>query len=597
LTTAHGNAGHASAHGHDEIHPPPRSFWRKYIFSTDHKMVGLQYLFSSLVFLFIGGTLAFLFRWQLAYPGKAFPVLGKWFLPESGAATGETYAMLVTMHGIIMVFFFLATVMASAFGNYLLPLMIGARDMAFPFLNMLSYWLYLVSGIVMLVSFAVSTGSAAAGWTLYPPLSGLRNAIAGSGLGTDLVIISLALFSFSSLFTSVNILTTVFNLRAPNLTWFRLPLLVWAQTIVAFLILLAFPVAVAGFIMLLADRNLTTGFFLSQGHAISPTIDTITGGSPILYQHLFWFLGHPEVYVLILPAMGIASEIISVFSRKPIFGYHSMAAAMAGIAFLGFIVWAHHMFVSGMNPLIAMLFMTSTMLIALPSGVKVFNWLATLWRGSLHFTTPMLYALAFVSMFIVGGLSGLFNASMPVDMHLHDTYFVVAHFHYIVFGASLMGMFAAIHFWFPKMFGRMMNDTLGKIHFVLTFIFLNLVFFPMHYLGTMGHMRRIADPTVYEFLKPFQPTHVLITHAAIVLGLTQLLFLFNMLYSAFFGKKATANPWNANTLEWQTDSPVPYYNFRKIPVVYHGPYEYGRPDGNGRDFLPQSEPAPAASAH
>ncbi|MHA2621084.1 MAG: cytochrome c oxidase subunit I [bacterium JZ-2024 1] len=595
--TVHGPTHHDASESPHEIHPPPRSFWRRYIFSIDHKIIGLQYFFTSLFFLFVGGTLALLFRWQLAYPGKPFPILGPWLLPESGSATGETYAMLVTMHGMIMVFFFLATMMVSALGNYFVPLMIGARDMAFPFLNMISYWLYLLSGIILLFSFGVKTGAAAAGWTLYPPLSGLHNAIAGSGLGTDLLIISLAIFSFSSLFTSINILATVFNLRAPNLTWFRLPLFVWSETIVAFLVLLAFPVAVAGFIMLLADRNLGTSFFLAQGHNITPSITTVTGGSPILYQHLFWFLGHPEVYVLILPAMGIASEVISVFSRKPVFGYHSMAAAMAGIAFLGFIVWAHHMFVSGMNPLIGMVFMTSTMLIALPSGIKVFNWLATLWRGSIRFTTPMLYALGFVSLFIIGGLSGLFNASMPVHMHIHDTYFVVAHFHYIVFGAALMGMFAAIHYWFPKIFGRMMNDTLGKVHFVLTFISLNLVFFPMHYLGTMGHMRRIADPTVYDYLKPLQPLHIMITHSAIVLGLSQLLFLFNFFYSARFGKKATANPWNANTLEWQTDSPVPYYNFLQIPVVYHGPYEYGRPDGNGRDFLPQTEPAPAASAH
>jgi cytochrome c oxidase subunit 1 len=597
MTQSRDHAAGTANEGHEEIHPAPRSFWRRYIFSTDHKIIGLQYMFTSLFFLFVGGTLALLFRWQLAYPGKAMPLLGKWLLPESGAATGETYAMVVTMHGMVMVFFFLATMMTSALGNYLVPLMIGARDMAFPFLNMLSYWLYLVSGLVMMASFGVKGGAAAAGWTLYPPLSGLRNAIAGSGTGTDLLIISLALFAFASMFTSVNILTTVINMRAPSLTWFRLPLFVWAQTIVAFLVLLAFPVAVAGYLMLLADRTLGTSFFLSQGHTISPTIDTLTGGSPILYQHLFWFLGHPEVYVLVLPAMGIASEIISVFSRKPVFGYHSMAAAMAAIAFLGFIVWAHHMYVAGMNPLVGMVFMTSTMVIALPSGIKVFNWLATLWRGSIHLTTPMLYALAFVAMFIIGGLSGLFNASMPVDMHLHDTYFVVAHFHYIVFGAAMMAMFAAIYYWFPKMFGRMINDTLGKIHFVITFIALNLVFFPMHYLGTMGHMRRIADPTVYEFLKPLQPIHVLITHSAIVLGLAQLLFLFNIFYSALRGKKATANPWNANTLEWQTDSPAPYYNFLKIPVVHHGPYEYGRPDGNGRDWLPQNEPAPVASGH
>ncbi len=574
-------------------HEAPRSFWRRYIFSTDHKVIGLQYMFTALFFLFVGGLLAWLFRWQLAYPGKAFPILGPLFLPGKGEVTGAAYSMLVTMHAMILVFWFLATFLVSGLGNYLVPLMIGARDMAFPFLNMLSYWIYFLSGVVLLLSFLAPGGAAGSGWYLYPPLSAFRQAIAGSGLGTDLLIVALALFATSGLFGAINFVTTIINMRAPGMTWNRLPLFVWAQFIVGILMLLAFPPAVAGFVLLLVDRNLGTTFFLAQGAQWGAVGDP-TGGNPILYQHLFWFLGHPEVYVLILPIMGVASEIISTFSRKPIFGYSSMVGAMVAIAFLGFIVWAHHMFVSGMNPFVAFAFMTSTFLIAVPSGIKVFNWLATLWGGRIQFKPPMLYALGFLATFIIGGLSGLFHAAMPVDMYFHDTYFVVGHLHYMVAIAGFMGVFGALTYWFPKFFGRELNPTLTVIHFWGTFLSLNLLFFPMHWLGLMGHPRRIANPYTYSFLQPFQGTHVMLTHTAILVGLFQLLMLFNIFYSLKFGKRVSENPWKANTLEWSTSSPPPPHNFEQIPTVHRYPYEYGHPSLKDRDWVNQAEPAPAA---
>jgi cytochrome c oxidase subunit 1 len=494
--------------------------------------------------------------------------------------------MLFTMHATIMIFFAVMPIMIGCFGNFLIPLMIGARDMAFPVLNMLSFWTGVVGGVVMLAGFFVPGGHAASGWTAYAPLS--ASAIyTGVDWGQNLWNISLIIIGASSLMGSINYITTIINMRAPGMTWFRLPLVIWSLFITAILLLLALPVLTAALTMLLADRMLGTHFFLPAG-----------GGEPLLWQHLFWYFGHPEVYVLVLPAMGVTSDVLSTFSRKPIFGYRAMAMSMIGIAFLSWIVWGHHMFLSGMNPALGTAFMMSTMVIAVPSAIKTFNWLGTLWGGSIRLTTPMLNALGFVTIFVIGGLSGVFMASTPVDIFIHDTYFIVAHFHYIVAGI-VFGLFAAVYYWFPKMFGRMMNETLGKIHFVLTFIFFNATFFPMHFLGVAGHMRRIWNPLQYEFLQPLQGMNQFISVSAFLLGLSQILFLVNFFWSLFAGKKAEVNPWHANTLEWAAPSPPPHGNWGEhLPVVHHGPYEYSVP-GVEEDYLPQTTPhaLPVTAGH
>jgi len=566
-------------------------FLRKYVFSTDHKTIGIQFLFLTLFFLAVGGLLAMLMRHQLAWPGKEIPLIGA--LPETMASGGimlpEFYVSLVTMHGTFMVFFAIMPLLVGVFANFLIPLQIGAHDMAFPKLNMASFWLMIPSGLIMLGSFAVEGGAAGAGWTSYAPLSA-RPDLSGVSLGQQMWIISLVILGLSSILGSVNYITTVINNRAPGMTWFRLPLSVWSLFITAILALLVMPILSAALIMLLFDQTLGTHFFLPAG-----------GGQPLLWQHLFWFFGHPEVYILILPAMGMVSEIIASGSRKPIFGYHSMVYAMASIAFLGFIVWGHHMFQSGMNPMLGMSFMVTTMIIAVPSAIKIFNWMGTLWRGDIHFTSPTLFAIGFVMMFVIGGLSGVFLAATPVDIYLHDTYFVVAHIHYVLFGGSLFAIFGAIIYWFPKMFGRMMNERLGKIHFALTFFFFNMTFFPMHQLGNGGMMRRLYDPTQYEHIAKMQETNVLVTIGAFGLYLSGLLFAINFFYSLFRGPKAPPNPWNANTLEWQTPSPARHGNWEEIPVVYHGPYEYSHPDVTDKDWLAQNErpdvvtPAPGTS--
>ena len=572
------------AHAHDE----ELGFWRTYVFSTDHKMIGRQFLFLGLFMLVIGGLLAMLMRWQLGWPET--PVPGMSWMPEpymfEGIIPPQTYNMLFTMHATIMIFFAVMPIMIGCFGNFLIPLMIGARDMAFPVLNMLSFWSGVVGGVVMLAGFFVPGGHAASGWTAYAPLS--ASAIyTGVDWGQNLWNISLIIIGASSLMGSINYITTIINMRAPGMTWFRLPLVIWSLFVTAILLLLALPVLTAALTMLLADRMLGTHFFLPAG-----------GGEPLLWQHLFWYFGHPEVYVLVLPAMGVTSDVLSTFSRKPIFGYRAMAMSMISIAFLSWIVWGHHMFLSGMNPALGTAFMMSTMVIAVPSAIKTFNWLGTLWGGSIRFTTPMLNGLAFVSIFVIGGLSGVFMASTPVDIFIHDTYFIVAHFHYIVAGI-VFGLFAAVYYWFPKMFGRMMNETLGKIHFVLTFIFFNLTFFPMHFLGVAGHMRRIWNPLQYEFLQPLQGMNQFISVSAFLLGLSQILFLVNFFWSLFAGKKAEVNPWHANTLEWAAPSPPPHGNWGEhLPVVHHGPYEYSVP-GVEEDYLPQTTPhaLPVTAGH
>jgi len=576
--TAHAAAAAHAAHD-------DRPFIRKYVFSTDHKTIGIQFLFLSLFFLLVGGLLAMGIRWQLGFPGQPMP-LGGW-LPQSVAPGGvvapKTYNSLVTMHGTFMIFFAVMPLLVGVFANYLIPLKIGAPDMAFPRLNMWSFWLMIPSGGLMLASLFVLGGSSAAGWTVYAPLSSTPD-YSGVHLGQQLWCLSIVIFGLSSLLGSVNYITTIINLRAPGMHWFRLPLSVWALFITAVLAILAVPILAGAVIMLLFDQTIGTHFFQPDA-----------SGQPLMWQHLFWFFGHPEVYILILPAMGIASDIIANGARKPIFGYASMVYAMIGIAFLGFIVWGHHMFQSGMNPTLASTFMVSTIVIAVPSAIKVFNWLGTLWRGSIHFTTPMLNALAFVSMFIIGGLSGIFMASTPVDMYIHGTYFIVAHIHYVLFGGSLFAVFAGIYFWYPKMFGRQMSERWGKVHFALTFVFYNCTFFPMHILGIGGEMRRIYDPTVYDFLKPLQPINVFITISAFLLGLSQLVFAVNFIGSLFKGEKAALNPWRDTGLEWTVPSPPPHGNFAETPHVYHGPYEYSVP-GMAEDFLPVNAPRPGEAA-
>lgn len=567
VATAH--PAHVS---HEEV-----SFIRHYVFSTDHKMIGRQFLFLGLFMMIIGGLLALMVRWELAWPEEVVPFT-QW-IPEpymyEGHMNPAFYNSLFTMHATIMVFFVVMPILVGCFGNFLIPLMIGTRDMAFPVLNMMSFWVGAIAGVIMLAGFFVPGGHAAAGWTSYAPLSAVPT-YSGVTWGQNLWCISLIVLGVSSLMGSINYITTIINMRAPGMTFFRLPLVIWSLFIVAILLLLALPVLTAALGMLLLDRMAGTSFFLPPG-----------GGEPLLWQHLFWFFGHPEVYILILPAMGIASDILSVFARKPIFGYRAMAFSMIAIAFLSWIVWGHHMFQSGMNPTLGSSFMISTMVIAVPSAIKTFNWLGTLWGGNIRFTVPMLNALAFVSMFVIGGLSGIYMAATPVDIFIHDTYFIVAHIHYVVFGGSVFGIFAAIYYWFPKMFGRMMNDTLGKIHFWPTFIAFNCTFFPMHILGIGGHMRRIYNPTQYEFLQPLQHWNVFITISAICLGLSQIPFVINFFWSLFAGKKAEVNPWHANTLEWTAPSPPPHGNFREIPTVYRGPYEYSSPEVT-EDWLPQN---------
>ena len=571
----------ADAHGHHE----DLSFLRTYVFSTDHKMIAKQFMFVSLFFLVVGGLLATMMRWQLGYPSQPMP--GGTVLPETMAPGGillpEFYNSLVTMHGTIMIFFAIMPLLVGLFGNLLIPLQVGAPDMAFPRLNMASFWLAVPAGILMMASFAVEGGAAGAGWTSYAPLSA-SGEYTGVYLGQQLWLVSLTILGFSSLAGAVNYITTVVNMRAPGMTWFRIPLATWALFITSVLVLLAIPILAGALIMLLFDQTIGTAFFLPEA-----------GGEPLLWQHLFWFFGHPEVYILILPAMGIASEVISNRARKPIFGYHSMVLAIISIAFLGWIVWGHHMFQSGMNPMLGTSFMISTMAIAVPSAIKTFNWLGTLWKADIHLDTPMLYALGFVSLFIIGGLSGVFMASTPVDVYIHDTYFIVAHIHYVLFGGSLMAIFAGITFWFPKMFGRLMSEPLGKVHFALTFVLYNLAFFPMHNLGLGGMMRRLYDPTQYAFLQPLQPMNRFITIVVFGLVAAQALFVVNFFWSMGKGRSAGNNPWKSNGLEWTVPSPPPHGNFAEMPVVHRGPYEYSVPGGQD-DYLPQTAPPPVPPA-
>jgi cytochrome c oxidase subunit 1 len=568
--------------------PPPRGFWRRYIFSTDHGVIGKQYYFLALFSVLVAMILSWLMRAHLAWPRLAIPGLGE--VSGAGAPGGvmtpEYYLSLVTMHGTLMIFFVLTTAPQSGFGNCFLPAQIGAAEMAFPRLNRLSFWLTFASLAVLLSSFFVRGGPATSGWTAYPPLSGLGSITGpGEGMGQNLWFVSIGLFCIASLAGAVNLITTTLDLRARGMTLMRMPLTCWAWFVTAILTLLSFAVLLAACILLMLDRMAGASFFIPGGLIVSSQmIRGHSGGSPLLWEHLFWFFGHPEVYIAILPGMGLTSHLLSCFSRKPVFGYGAMVWATIAIGFLGFLVWGHHMFVSGMNPYSAFAFSVLTVSIAVPSAVKTFNWLGTLWGGRLRPTTAMLFALGFVSIFVSGGLSGLFLAEPPVDVQLHATYFVVAHFHLVMGVAAIFGVFGGTYFWFPKMFGRMMNETLGKIHFILTFIGAYCVFMPMYFLGMAGNVRRDAQ-FVDQYLQPLMPLHRFITVAALVTGAVQLIFIFNLFWSMFRGEKAGENPWEATTLEWAA-STAPTGEGR---VVYRGPYEYGVP-GRKKDYVMQDAP-------
>jgi cytochrome c oxidase subunit 1 len=588
---------HSEHHTHDHHdHHHQESFISKYIFSMDHKMISKQFLITGIIMGILGMTMSMLFRLQLAWPDEQFGILqtllGKWAV--DGKLDPNFYMGLVTIHGTIMVFYVLTAGLSGTFSNLLIPLQVGARDMASPFMNMLSYWFFFMSSVVLTISVFIETGPASGGWTVYPPLSALEKAMPGSGLGMTLWLVAIALFIVSSLLGGINYISTVLNMRTKGMSMNRMPLTIWAFFFTAVLGLLSFPVLLGAALFLIFDRSFGTSFYLSDIYLEGVGALENIGGSPILYQHLFWFLGHPEVYIILMPALGITSEVISTNARKPIFGYTAMIISLMGISFLSFIVWGHHMFITGMNPFLGSVFMILTLIIAVPSAVKVFNYLTTLWRGNLRFNPAMLFSIGLVSFFISGGLTGIYLGNAALDIQLHDSYFVVAHFHLVMGSAAIFGMFAGIYHWFPKMYGRMLNQNLGYFHFWLTFISAYLVFFPMHFMGLAGVPRRYYMFTLVKDFEIWGDTNKLITIAALVGGFAQLLFLYNFFYSMFRGKKATQNPWQSNTLEWSTPVEHLHGNWPgEIPTVYRGPYEYSRPDRE-EDFFPQYVPDESA---
>ncbi len=587
-------ATHTAAH--PAHHEAPQGFIRKWIFSVDHKVIGIQYLFLAFASVFVGMVLSLGMRLQLAYPENFYPWLSAVFSPDMAArlASPEFYMSLVTMHGTMMVFFVLTTAPQGGFGNYVLPIQIGAADMAFPRLNMLSFWVTFLGFVTLMAAFFVEGGAPLGGWTAYAPLSALGEiAGPGQGMGMNLWIGSIALFCIASLLGALNFIVTTLAMRAKGMTLMRMPLTVWAWFTTAVLALLAFPVLLGGGILLLMDRIGGTSFFVPGGLVVAGTPVDHHGGSPILWQHMFWFFGHPEVYIAIIPGMGATSQILATFARKPVFGYRAMVYAIFAIGLLGFFVWGHHMFISGMNPFTSVAFSLLTLCIGVPSAIKTFNWLGTIWGGRIRFTTPMLFALGFVSLFVTGGLSGIFLGQTSLDLYLHDTYFVVGHFHMIMGVAAIFGIFAGTYYWFPKMFGRMMSEPLGKIHFILSLVGVYAIFMPMHGIGLGAHPRRYYDPTTYEFMGWMMPVHRFITIAAILTAAAQLLFVVNLVWSMFRGRRASANPWEATTLEWTVPSPPPHDNFGGAePVVHHGPYEYGVP-GAAEFIMQDAEPSAA----
>lgn len=584
--------GHDNGHEHEHEHHHKDTFITKYIFSIDHKMIAKQYLITGIIMGVIGVSMSMLFRMQLAWPEESFKIfnilLGDKFAPN-GVMANDIYLALVTIHGTIMVFFVLTAGLSGTFSNLLIPLQIGARDMASGFMNMISYWLFFLSAVIMLSSLFVEAGPASAGWTIYPPLSALPQAIPGSGMGMTLWLISMAIFIASSLMGSLNYIVTVINLRTKGMSMTRLPLTIWTFFVTAIIGVVSFPVLLSAALLLIFDRSFGTSFFLSDIY-IAGEVLHYQGGSPVLFEHLFWFLGHPEVYIVILPAMGIVSEVMATNSRKPIFGYRAMIMSVLAIAFLSTIVWGHHMFVSGMNPFLGSVFTFTTLLIAIPSAVKAFNWITTLWKGNLQFNPAMLFSIGMVSTFITGGLTGIILGDSTLDINVHDTYFVIAHFHLVMGISALYGMFAGVYHWFPKMYGRMLNKNLGYVHFWVTAVCAYGVFFPMHFIGLAGLPRRYYTNTNFPLFDDLQNVNVLITTFALIGGAFQLVFLYNFFSSIFYGKKAVQNPWKSNTLEWT--APVEHIHGNwpgAIPEVYRWPYDYSKP-GYEEDFIPQNVP-------
>ncbi|NGY36291.1 cytochrome c oxidase subunit I [Flavobacterium sp. XN-5] len=581
-----------SAEVHDHEHHHKDTFITKYIFSIDHKMIAKQYLITGIIMGVIGVGMSLLFRMQLAWPEESFRIfnilLGDKWAPN-GVMTNDIYLSLVTIHGTIMVFFVLTAGLSGTFSNLLIPLQIGARDMASGFMNMISYWLFFLSSVIMIGSLFVESGPANAGWTIYPPLSALPQSISGSGLGMTLWLVSMAIFIASSLMGSLNYIVTVINLRTKGMSMTRLPLTIWAFFVTAIIGVVSFPVLLSAALLLIFDRSFGTSFFLSDIY-IAGEVLHYQGGSPVLFEHLFWFLGHPEVYIVILPALGITSEIIATNSRKPIFGYRAMIMSIIAIAFLSTIVWGHHMFISGMNPFLGSVFTFTTLLIAIPSAVKAFNYITTLWKGNLQLNPAMLFSIGLVSTFITGGLTGIILGDSTLDINVHDTYFVVAHFHLVMGISALYGMFAGVYHWFPRMFGRMLNKNLGYVHFWVTAICAYGVFFPMHFIGLAGLPRRYYTNTAFPLFDDLQNVNVLITVFALVGGAFQLVFLYNFFSSIFYGKKAVMNPWKSNTLEWT--APVEHIHGNwpgEIPEVHRWPYDYSNPN-HDVDFVPQNVP-------
>ncbi len=594
MSDAHAPEGHHDGHqeGHHSEHAHPElPFWRKYIFSVDHKVIGIQYAVTALLFLFFGFCLMMLMRFQLAYPGQKIPILGD-MLPDTMVSGGimlpEFYNALGAMHGTIMVFLGVVPLAVGGFGNYVMPLQIGAPDMAFPKLNMMSYWVFFVGGVVMLWSFFLPTGAAQSGWTSYPPLSDIAQKSENMFMtGQTFWLIGMVFLITSSLLGSVNFIVTIAHLRAKGLSMGRLPAFVWAQLVTAFLLLLAFPPLEAAGVLQLMDRVAGTSFFLPSGLVVSSeSLNVSGGGNPLLWQHLFWFLAHPEVYVLILPAMGIVAEIIANNTRKPLWGYRLLVGSIIFLGFMSFIVWAHHMFMTGMGTRMSAFFQTTTMIISVPSVVILSCLILSLYNASIRFNVPMLFALSFLPMFAIGGLTGLPLGLTSPDIFLHDTYYVIGHFHYVVAPGTIFGLFAGIYYWFPKVTGRKMSELLGKIHFWFSFVAINGVFMPMFFQGMAGALRRGFDPTIYTYISGVQGLIRMTSWSAWLLGLAQIPFIINFFGSILWGKKVSDNPWEATTLEWLAPSPPPHGNFLTEPHVYRDPYEYSVP-GRATDFWPQ----------
>lgn len=570
-------------HHDDHIHPEPKTFLSKYIFSYDHKVIAKQFLWFGLFWAVIGAFMSVLIRWALAFPGRPFPVIGTLlFQHTNGVIPPDLYNMLFTLHGTIMIFFAVTPILIGTFGNLVIPLMIGARDMLFPWLNMASFWVTFTGGVFMFVSLFVPMGGSNVGWTSYPTLA---HSQWSPGWGHSLWIISIFFIGNASIMGAINYISTVIRLRAPGLTVSKLPLTLWGLVLASILNALFIPVLAAGLLLLLMDRMFGTSFYLAA--AIS---EVGTQGDPILYQHLFWIFGHPEVYIVILPAWGMVSDFLSFFSRKPAFGAKWTAGSLVAIVILSTVVYGHHMFTTGMSPLLTGAFTTLTLLISIPSGIFFLNWLGTLWRGNIQMRTPMLFSLGVVVTFGIGGLTGLHLGAVPTDLLLHNTYFVVGHFHLTMAVAALLGTFAGLYFWYPKMFGRMMSEKLGKIHFWTSILPIMVIFCGMFVAGYNGMHRRIYNPYEYNFLQHLLMLNRYISLAAFLAFASQGIFFFNFFYSMKKGAKAPANPWNVGTLEWTIDSPAPYYNFKQIPVVYTGPHEFSHPKlGGERDWIAQTE--------